>query len=250
MDDKSVFGYQGETVPDQMPSGSTIPAQYKFSQDELRVLGECNRESFYQRSLPIGTGLGLATAAAVRSGHLKPNPRFGAFPKVTLAVVVGYFVGKLSYQQACAEKLMALPGSYIGQLLRDRKEGRFSGNTAFPKQKSPSMFGASPGDIYSDAGPGNSLDLDTDRPIFSDDSYHPDSNTSSLVGDAGPPKPTLSYEELRRKNRSEYADTRQDPYRLDPNLAPAVSRGQVPPPAPPADPPSPRSTNKYGDVME
>ncbi|KAA5621326.1 hypothetical protein F3G63_36060, partial [Pseudomonas aeruginosa] len=52
------------------------------------------------------------------SGHLKPNPRFGPFPKVTLAVVVGYFLGKLSYQQACAEKLMALPGSYIGQILR------------------------------------------------------------------------------------------------------------------------------------
>lgn len=60
-------------------------------------------------------------------GTLKPNPRFGPFPKVTLAVMVGYFIGKLSYQQACAEKLMALPGSYIGQLLRERKEGKVGG---------------------------------------------------------------------------------------------------------------------------
>lgn len=36
------------------------------------------------------------------------------------------------------------------------------------------MFGAGPNDIYSDAGPGSSLDLDTDRPMFSDDTYHPD----------------------------------------------------------------------------
>lgn len=43
-------------------------------------------------------------------------------------------------------------------------------------QQVPSMFGAGPNDIYSDAGPGNSLDLDTDRPIFSEDMYHPDTS--------------------------------------------------------------------------
>lgn len=43
-------------------------------------------------------------------------------------------------------------------------------------QQAPSMFGAGPNDIYSDAGPGSSLDLDTDRPIFNDDVYHPDNN--------------------------------------------------------------------------
>lgn len=60
-------------------------------------------------------------------GYLKANPRFGAFPKVTVAIVTGYFLGKLSYQQACADKLMALPGSYIGQLLRDRRDGKIGG---------------------------------------------------------------------------------------------------------------------------
>lgn len=44
-----------------------------------------------------------------------------------------------------------------------------------PQKHGPTMFGASPNDIYSDAGPGNSLDLDTDRPIFNDDTYRPDS---------------------------------------------------------------------------
>ncbi|KAJ0183593.1 hypothetical protein K1T71_000016 [Dendrolimus kikuchii] len=247
MNDQTPYVYPDGSAPPAMPnpppSGPTIPAQYRFSQDELRVLGECNRESFFQRSLPLGTGLGLATLAAVQRGHFKPNPRFGAFPKVTLAVVVGYFIGKLSYQQACAEKLMALPGSYIGQLLRDKKEGRSSINTSLPKQ-SPSMFGATPGDIYSDAGPGSSLDLDTDRPIFSgDDSYRPD-NALQPNADIGPPKPSLSYEELRRKNRGDHAETKQDPYRMDPNTVPAVSRAR-----PPSSPSSP-ATNKYGDVME
>lgn len=66
----------------------------------------------------------LITVSLLFKGYLKANPRFGPYPKVALAVIVGYFVGKLSYQQRCAEKLMALPNSYIGQLLRDRKEGK------------------------------------------------------------------------------------------------------------------------------
>ncbi|CAG9782185.1 unnamed protein product [Diatraea saccharalis] len=244
MNEPSSFGYQ-EEVPGQAPvapSGPAYPGQYKFSPDELRVLSECNRESFYQRSMPLGTLLGLGAFAAVQSGHLKPNPRFGAFPKVTLAVIVGYFVGKISYQQACAEKLMALPGSYIGQLLRDRRDGKV---TAPPMSKPPSsMLGAGPNDIYSDAGPGNSLDLDTDRPIF-DDSYRPD--TGVISGEspvARPTSPMLSYDELRRRNRGDHADAKQDPYRMDPSMTPPIARPRPPPSA--ASP----HTNKYGDVID
>ncbi|XP_059059750.1 OCIA domain-containing protein 1-like [Achroia grisella] len=248
MDDSRTYGYQdgGPISPPQPPFGNN-PAQYKFSQDELRVLTECNRESFVKRSLPIGAALGLGTYAAVQSGRLKPNARFGAFPKISLAVVVGYFIGKLSYQQACAEKLMALPGSYIGQLLRDRREGKIGG-TFLPSQ-TPSMFGASPGDIYSDAGPGSSLNLDTDRPLFNDDTYRPDTDGSSLPPqESAPARPNLSYEDLRRKNRTDYSETRQDPYRVDPNVSPAAHRPRPPPPSAPQSPPP--ATNKYGDVME
>lgn len=42
-------------------------------------------------------------------------------------------------------------------------------STSLQKQ-TPTMFGAGPNDIYSDAGPGSSLDLDTDRPLFNEDS--------------------------------------------------------------------------------
>ncbi|RVE51471.1 hypothetical protein evm_003872 [Chilo suppressalis] len=212
MSERSLFGYQ-EEVPGEVPrppSAPVNPAQYKFSQDELRVLSECNRESFYQRSMPLGTLFGFGAYAAVQSGRLKPNPRFGPYPKVTLAVIVGYFLGKVSYQRACAEKLMALPGSYIGQLLRDRRDGKA---TVQPIPKQPAtMFGAGPSDIYSDAGPGSSLDLDTDRPLFSDDTYRPD---NAGAENQTPPvaRPSLSYDELRRRNRGEYVDAKQDPYK-------------------------------------
>lgn len=58
-------------------------------------------------------------------GYLRASPRFGATPKVIVAVVLGYFVGKFSYQTKCAEKLMQLPNSKIGEMLRQRRKGVF-----------------------------------------------------------------------------------------------------------------------------
>ena len=40
----------------------------KFSPEELRVLKECNYESFYFRSLPLGTILGAVAFYGVKSG--------------------------------------------------------------------------------------------------------------------------------------------------------------------------------------
>ncbi|XP_026333117.1 OCIA domain-containing protein 1-like isoform X2 [Hyposmocoma kahamanoa] len=246
MNEPSAFVYEDSGVKVEAPPPPPQPATpfqgpYKFSPDELRVLGECNQESFFQRSLPLGTAMGLGTYFAIQQGHLKANPRFGVIPKVTLAVVMGYFIGKISYQEKCAEKLMALPGSYIGQLLRERKDGKIRGTSLH--QQAPSMFGAGPNDIYSDAGPGNSLDLDTDRPIFSDDTYHPDNHGSiNESPPEGSARPVLSYDELRRRNRGEYSDSKQNPYRMDPNLAPPITRQPQPQQKP--------STNKYGDTME
>lgn len=188
---------------------------YEFTQEEMKALEECDKESFYQRCLPISTLFATVTYAAIRAGHLKPNARFGAVPKVTFAVMAGYFLGKLSYQQACAEKLMALPGSYIGQLLRERRDGKVGGSPTRQRQ-GPNMFGAKASDIYSDAGPGSSLDLDTDRPIFSDDAYHPPDNDGSRTAptpEGLPHRPSVSYDDLRRQNRGEHAETKKDPYR-------------------------------------
>ncbi|XP_022833218.1 OCIA domain-containing protein 1-like [Spodoptera litura] len=252
MNDPNSYGYQ-ENATDlsvaEQQRPAVLPSEYKFTPDELRVLGECNKESFFQRSLPLGTTFGLGAYVAVQKGHLKPNPRFGPFPKVTLAVMVGYFIGKLSYQQACAEKLMALPGSYIGQLLRERKDGKVVGGTSRgPMGSKPgtTMFGANPSDIYSDAGPGSSLDLDTDRPLFNDDSYRPGSTAPVPAPEVAPRNPSLSYDDLRRKNRDDYKGSKQDPYRTELGAPPPVQRMRTEPPAP--APPAP--TNKYGDVME
>lgn len=60
----------------------------------------------------------------ITAGH----PRFGAVPKISLAVIFGYFVGKYSYHKKCTEKFMALPNSKVGEMLRARR-----GNVTQPK---------------------------------------------------------------------------------------------------------------------
>jgi hypothetical protein len=52
---------------------------YQFSADELRVLRQCNSESFWQRSLPLGTSLGVGTFLAAQKGIISANGRFGKF---------------------------------------------------------------------------------------------------------------------------------------------------------------------------
>lgn len=59
-------------------------------------------------------------------GFLKGNARYGAVPKIIAAAAVGYFAGKFSYQTKCAERLMQLPNSRIGEMLRQRRR---QGNT-------------------------------------------------------------------------------------------------------------------------
>uniref|UniRef100_A0A8D9BNB4 OCIA domain-containing protein 1 n=1 Tax=Cacopsylla melanoneura TaxID=428564 RepID=A0A8D9BNB4_9HEMI len=94
---------------------------YKFSPEEMRVLNECNREAFFKRCLPLGSLLGFGTYYGIRIGYFKGHPKFGSVPKVAAAVCVGYFVGKFSYQWKCAQKMMEVPNSRLGQMLRERR---------------------------------------------------------------------------------------------------------------------------------
>ncbi|KAM3969015.1 OCIA domain-containing protein 1-like [Aphomia sociella] len=92
---------------------------YEFTQDEIKALEKCDKESFYQRCLPFSTLFATVTYAAIKYGYLKRNPHFGVFPKVLIAAWVGYMYGRLSYTAKCDEKLRLLPASsYLGNVMR------------------------------------------------------------------------------------------------------------------------------------
>lgn len=194
---------------------------FQFSAEELAVLKECDMEAMIQRSIPLGTGFGVATWAAVQRGFLSQSPKFGAGPKVLAAVITGYFLGKLSYQQQCAEKIMRLPNSRLAEALRRRKNGEFFEKFTPDGGLSLAPF-SSATDVYTDenmkAHPQNSLDIDVDRPanFGLDDTYRPslDSPERNFNDNLPlePPKNSVTYEELRRQNREDYDRKMQQPF--------------------------------------
>merc|ERR1712106_1221715 len=64
-------------------------------------------------------GLAAAAHLGVMRGVLKPHPSWGARPKVILGGLIGYFLGKFSYVDVCAEKfLIEAPDSNIAEAIR------------------------------------------------------------------------------------------------------------------------------------
>ncbi|KAG7161209.1 OCIA domain-containing protein 1-like [Homarus americanus] len=237
------------------------PDQFKpvFNQDELRVLRECNRESFYFRSLPIAAALSTTAFVAMRQGIVRVSQKFGYIPKMLGATFVGYFLGKISYQNACAEKLMQLPNSPVGEALRKRK-----GRLGFQE-----TLGMEPG--FSVAFPSSETSSGTETPIFDDhrpdvrdhnEGLHDyergvtDSLTPYTEASSSLPQQHTSYQELRRQNREEYINKMAEKYRR-PSTDPLPEGGSPPhieesqPPQPVYRPP-PRTTvrkNQYGDEV-
>ncbi|XP_034106140.1 OCIA domain-containing protein 1 [Drosophila albomicans] len=253
-------GNRQQPPPNQHPL-----ADYNFSPDELKALRECNQESFVQRSLPFGTGLGLLAYFGVKNGYIQGNGKYGAVPKVVLGVILGYFVGKFSYQQKCAEKIMRLPNSRLGEILRQRRQGGGVISTITPDENLGRAFTLAPftpssADVYTDEGfqpsRNTALNLDTDsRPSLSglDDIYRPTLDSASTLVDTElplePAKPGESYEDLRKKNRDEYLKRQQSPYSR-PYEAPAQQPQRAIVELPPQDQNVPITSgkkNKYGD---
>ncbi|ESN90000.1 hypothetical protein HELRODRAFT_91145, partial [Helobdella robusta] len=94
-----------------------------FTKDELRVLKECNNESFYYRCLPLGVLFIGTTQLLTNRGILKPNKKFGALFKNMAAGLAAFLLGKLTYQGTCREKIMQLQDSPMADALRKGKWG-------------------------------------------------------------------------------------------------------------------------------
>jgi len=243
---------------------------YRFSPEELRAIGECEVEAFYARCVPFGFTLGMAAFIGVKKGILKPNSRFGAFPKVAAGVVFGYIAGRFSYQSVCREKLMKLPNSQFAQMLL-RAKGKTPGdNSGFRDAGIATALSLAPFQSVTDVfEQPDALNLDTNRPNYGDEFTPTMEGTNNLDDelDIPPPKQVVTYDELRKKNREDYEKSRYRPgYGTPPPLTaspPQQNYPQQQSPSPfPEQPPLRRKTtdsdyeqsalsgpkNKYGDV--
>ncbi|XP_051929098.1 OCIA domain-containing protein 2 [Hippocampus zosterae] len=81
------------------------------SEDVRKVWKECQQESFWYRALPLSVGSMAVTGTLIYNGIWKTSKRFGPFPKLAVAGILGFAVGKASYMSTCRRKFQELgPG--------------------------------------------------------------------------------------------------------------------------------------------
>ncbi|MCJ8743531.1 hypothetical protein PDJAM_G00095110 [Pangasius djambal] len=97
-------GVKPGTKKDWCPRGDK-----HFHSDEVKqIWKECQEESFWYRALPLSLGSMAITGGLIYNGVWKQSKRFGPFPKLALAGIIGYAVGKASYMGTCREKFQKL----------------------------------------------------------------------------------------------------------------------------------------------
>ncbi|CAG0881558.1 unnamed protein product [Darwinula stevensoni] len=225
--------------------------QLELSREELRALQECNRESFWYRSVPIASLLAASTHYLVKLGYLAPNPRFGTVPKVLGSTFMGYFIGKLSYRTKCEEKILQLPNSKLADAIRQRNAGKnpysIAGRTDPDLQTSVTVESPSP------AAP----DFDRMNQKSGLDEFRRPGLEDSILKEESPPiepnQTFVTYDDLRRQNREESAPgkgmggrARQQPQ----SPSPYMSTGGTQPMAPREYSSKSKAQNTYGDVWE
>ncbi|XP_068448869.1 OCIA domain-containing protein 2 [Clinocottus analis] len=73
-------------------------------EDVRKVWKECQEESFWYRALPLSLGSMAVTGGLVYQGVWNASKRFGPFPKLAVAGILGFAVGKASYVGTCRSK--------------------------------------------------------------------------------------------------------------------------------------------------
>jgi len=221
----SIPSQPGGPPEDVQSPGARPPVS--LSTEEQKVLRSCQSESFWYRSLPLSGILAGAAHMAVQSGLLKPHASWGSRPKVILGTVLGYFLGKASYADACADKfLVEAPDTNIAEAIRVRRG-------VAPRDKPPpdvdqQLYQQSPPPVYPGDGQGDQQQLS-------------------------------GYEEMRRRNRDQtpgappptFPPLNQQPPPIYGGGAPYLPLN-VPPPLSEATPDLPKRkvrVNQYGDEV-
>lgn len=234
------------TAPPGAPPGpppGAPPTPQSLTPEEQKVIQSCQSESFWYRSIPLSALLASGAHFGVIRGYLKPHPSWGARPKVILGSIVGYFLGKFSYVDVCADKFLAeAPDSNIAETIRARR-GLASRRAEQPVQEqegSPYQPVQQPSPIYQNQA----------SPTYGQQGLYQEQQQQEQVGAGG------GYDDLRKRNREAQAAAGGAP-QSGAGGAPYTPLSMPIPPAPAAPDypvsrarviqPQGQGTNKYGD---
>eukprot|EP00088_Acartia_fossae_P053234 TRINITY_DN6046_c0_g1_i4.p1 TRINITY_DN6046_c0_g1~~TRINITY_DN6046_c0_g1_i4.p1 ORF type:complete len:307 (+),score=63.51 TRINITY_DN6046_c0_g1_i4:32-922(+) len=240
--------------------------QQQLTPEERSVMKECTDESFYYRSLPLSLGLGFAARVLVQKEILKPSLRYGATPKMVLFGTLGYFLGKFTYVNVCAEKFLnKAPRSAIASAIRQRRGMPPLEPVDEPTQSDYGGLGVpqSSTNIQPDLFTQSQNEIPPTSQQTSPSSYEElrQRNRETIAppvpypGQTAPPGAPLSgYDEMRRRNREQGGQSggHFESGGYQQQQPPPLGGGQyiAPPPAPYVPSPAARAaqgTGKYGD---
>ncbi|CAG0924759.1 unnamed protein product [Notodromas monacha] len=238
-------------VPPKEPDhDQELRERLELSQDELRVLQRCNVESFWYRSFPFAIGLSVLAHLGIQKGYWQGSPRFGSTPKVLLATLVGYIAGKFSYRDKCAEMIMELPNSRLAETLRRNQQN--AGRPPIPNEElSVPVYSEPTSEQIASrrARDGSVRDLDDyrkpDLDLSSFQERPPEASMMKEEENQSKDVQGLSYDELRRRNRSEFETKKYEQMKRD--VTGPLASSAAPDPEKPK---KGRTTNAYGDEWE
>ncbi|XP_037990109.1 OCIA domain-containing protein 2 [Motacilla alba alba] len=107
----SETGQQGsQTPPVKQPGWPMLFCPMSQIQDReiARIIKECKQESFWYRALPLSLGSMLVTQGLISKGIFSASPRFGPYPKMAIAGVLGFAIGRMSYMGECQKKFQKM----------------------------------------------------------------------------------------------------------------------------------------------
>lgn len=202
--------YPAQSRPRQPADQRQNPFQ-NLTAEEIAVLKECNRQSFYYRCVPFAVLSGIAIQWAVKAGYLTTHPKWGTVPKLVGACAVSYILGKWSYRHRCVDMILSLPNSPLAASIR-RNRGRFSAEDTvnfiqtapdtglgFPTHDVRDVDTSRTASSYSQAEQRERLPLN----LSPSSALPPDGETSESS-----PVRYRSFDDLRRENRAEFANRR------------------------------------------
>ncbi|XP_077575982.1 OCIA domain-containing protein 1 [Stigmatopora nigra] len=190
---------------------SPVGLDYIPTEEEKRVFRECNKESFWYRSVPFSVLSMAITQALVARGSLSASPRFGSLPKLAFAGFCGYIGGKMSYMKTCQEKFKRLDNSPLGQGLRQRTglslEPLQGAQSEMSDPNTPSYDGMfQPAEMPASAN-AREYGFNPKPPVGRQRSDDFDAQVQFYEKGDEPKRKSILYEDLRVKNRENYEVT-------------------------------------------
>ena len=208
-----------------------------LTQEELAVLMKCNRDAFWQRSLPLMAAMSISTHWLVKMQYLRPHPVRGSLYKSIVAGCIGWVIGKMSYRGECQRRVLEqLPNSQLAKTIRDRQV------QGVMHQHQPQQAGE-PLVI-----PPPRLDVDT-TPLVTHGDYNnndTNSNNNNIFENVNQVQSKgTTYDELRRRHHSNVATSQQQQHQQPQPVSPQPKVDYTQP-----QPQKRQRVNQFGDVVD